>query len=372
MKWCALLCMCVLLPMAAAAQNLFSPKTATISEQHRGATYTFTGLIDSQEEGGRALALTTVGCPIVSIGFEQDITGSGGTTGAATVISVASPNPTAAQITAGTTIATLSLDDTGDPFAVLPGYLYVDVTGDPTATSRINFRCEDGDIGTATTLADGCIEAVGGQLTSTGSNCGSAMGGVGDITSVAGVASGGALEDGVVSGGSTTILSWEGSVADAGEINLISPVVNPASDINLTVPAATGTLIASASLTSEQYRFGPIYVPQPSDGGPPGGILFSPLALGFASTVTVAEINCVAVGGGTIGLRLRECTTAALSSCVTTETTITCDADGTAVTSSIDDGTWDDGDWIAFELDEAVGTVDQLTFSVMLLEAVVK
>lgn len=126
------------------------------------------------------------------------------------------------------------------------------------------------------------------------------------------------------------------------------------------------TALETAS-TTVQYQFGPIYSPQDSDDA----ILFGPLDF-LVGTATVGAIHCVAVGGGTIGLRLRECTNASLASCVNTEATITCDGDGTSVTSGIDNPIWDDGDWIAFELDAPVGTVNYMTFSVRLHRLVVQ
>ena len=69
--------------------------------------------------------------------------------------------------------------------------------------------------------------------------------GSGDITDVGpGYATGAAFTDTVVSTG-TTMLVWEGTTSDAFEVTIISPSADPLADVNITFPAATGTLIGS-------------------------------------------------------------------------------------------------------------------------------
>lgn len=70
-------------------------------------------------------------------------------------------------------------------------------------------------------------------------------GGGGTITAVGpAFASGAAFTDGAVTSG-TTMLVWEGTSIDTNEVNLISPSANPGADINVTLPAASGTLVAT-------------------------------------------------------------------------------------------------------------------------------
>lgn len=71
--------------------------------------------------------------------------------------------------------------------------------------------------------------------------------GAGDITDVGpAFSSGAAFTDGAVSTG-TTMLIWEGTTPDGNELNLISPTADPASDINITFPSATSTIVGHAS-----------------------------------------------------------------------------------------------------------------------------
>lgn len=74
-------------------------------------------------------------------------------------------------------------------------------------------------------------------------------GGSGDITAVGpGYATGGAFTDGVASTG-TTMFIWEGTSADGNEFSLIAPSANPGSDIDITFPDATGTLLVRQPAT---------------------------------------------------------------------------------------------------------------------------
>jgi|GEM_PF-7060956 len=69
--------------------------------------------------------------------------------------------------------------------------------------------------------------------------------GGGDITAVGpGYATGGAFTGGVVSTG-TTMFIWEGTTSDDYELSIISPSADPASDINITLPSASGTLLCA-------------------------------------------------------------------------------------------------------------------------------
>jgi len=71
--------------------------------------------------------------------------------------------------------------------------------------------------------------------------------GSGDITAVGpGHAAGETFTDGVVSTG-TTMFVWEGTTDDTNELSIISPSADPASDIDITLPAATGTLVTGSS-----------------------------------------------------------------------------------------------------------------------------
>jgi hypothetical protein len=100
--------------------------------------------------------------------------------------------------------------------------------------------------------AAGTIEIVDGGAASDGdvltiqadgtANWEAAGAGSGDITDVGpGYSTGAAFTDGVASTG-TTMLVWEGTGVDGNELSVISPSANPGSDINITLPGATGTL----------------------------------------------------------------------------------------------------------------------------------
>lgn len=74
---------------------------------------------------------------------------------------------------------------------------------------------------------------------------GGGVGGSGDITAVGpGYSSGSAFTDGAVSTG-TTMFIWEGTTSNSNELSIISPTADPSSDINITLPSATGTLVTS-------------------------------------------------------------------------------------------------------------------------------
>lgn len=71
-----------------------------------------------------------------------------------------------------------------------------------------------------------------------------ASGGSGDVTDVGpGCATGACFTDGVVTTG-TTLLVWEGTAADTNELSIIVPA-NPGSDIDLTLPTATTTIVGT-------------------------------------------------------------------------------------------------------------------------------
>ena len=70
--------------------------------------------------------------------------------------------------------------------------------------------------------------------------------GSGDITAVGpGYSDGAAFTDGKVSTG-TTMLIWEGTTDNTNELSVISPSADPGSDIDITLPSATGTLATLA------------------------------------------------------------------------------------------------------------------------------
>lgn len=86
---------------------------------------------------------------------------------------------------------------------------------------------------------------------------------------------------------------------------------------------------------------------------------------------TVTSIDCLAEGGGTIALTLQECSSTG-GSCGTTEAAITCDSDGAAHASGIDDAAIDAGDWQRALYGAPSGTVNALTFTVCATGAVVR
>jgi hypothetical protein len=189
--------------------------------------------------------------------------------------------------------------------------------------------------------------------------------GSGDVTAVGpGCPSGACFSDGVVTSG-TAMLVWEGTTDDGNELTIFAPSADPGADIAITLPETSSTLAATSSPTSRQYVFGPFYNPLDSDDA----LLFAPLRLVFAAHTTVASIDCVAQGGGTISLRIRECTDASMTTCVDTMQTMTCDEDGE--TGAVADDRWESGDWIAYQVDAPNGQVDSLTFSLTLIEPLV-
>lgn len=65
----------------------------------------------------------------------------------------------------------------------------------------------------------------------------------GDVTAVGpGCATGECLTDTVTTSG-TTMFVWEGTASDANELSIISPTDNPLTDIDITLPSSTGTLL---------------------------------------------------------------------------------------------------------------------------------
>lgn len=130
--WLLLLVLLLATP-AVAANGAWEPATIVAGT---GTQYTFTGLTDSTTH------LDARQCGTVSLGFEQDMTLGGGTTGAATIYSC--PTPTSTPISGCSVVTSLGTGNSlGATYEVRPGYLAVDVTGDPTGTSRITAYCGD-------------------------------------------------------------------------------------------------------------------------------------------------------------------------------------------------------------------------------------
>lgn len=71
-------------------------------------------------------------------------------------------------------------------------------------------------------------------------------GGSGDITAVGPFTTGDAFVDGTASSG-TTMLTWEGTTVDTNELTIVAPTADPGSDIVITLPSATGTLLTDLS-----------------------------------------------------------------------------------------------------------------------------
>jgi len=88
-------------------------------------------------------------------------------------------------------------------------------------------------------------------------------------------------------------------------------------------------------------------------------------------TETVTDIDCIAEGGGTITLTVRECTSTG-TTCGDTEAAITCDSDGAADAGGIDDDTVDAGDWKRALYSAPTGTVTTLSYTVCFTRQVVQ
>lgn len=162
-KWIAAIA-ALALPLGISAGE-FEPGR-TISKDQPNATYSFTGLSDSEDlDEGSAAALSATTCGSVSIGFVQDITGGGGAGGAVTIRSVSSALPSANQIAAGTVLASFSGTSTGQSYTVRPGYLYVDVTGDPSGTSELYFYCAGNTMGSSGGAIPGLVGTIGNDAT---------------------------------------------------------------------------------------------------------------------------------------------------------------------------------------------------------------
>lgn len=123
---------------------------------------------------------------------------------------------------------------------------------DPTGDRTINLPNASGTILVGNTLTDTRICTYDG--TNRYINCDTTSGGSGDITAVGpAYASGDAFVGGVVSTG-TTMLVWEGTTDNTNELSIISSTADPASDIDITLPSATGTLdtiAGTATLTNK-------------------------------------------------------------------------------------------------------------------------
>lgn len=105
--------------------------------------------------------------------------------------------------------------------------------------SDSNPSCASGDFKIFADLSELALkQCVDGVTTDVGA-------GAGDITDVGpAFSTGAAFVDGIASSG-TDMLIWEGTAVDGNELRLISPTDNPGSDINITLPAATGTLVTA-------------------------------------------------------------------------------------------------------------------------------
>jgi len=118
---------------ALATDGVWEPATLRPGDT---AQFTFKALVDESTH-----ALDARACGTVTLRFEQDTTGGGGTGGAATVLGVSMLVPTHSQISSGTTLATLGATTAGSPFTVRPGFLYVHLTAEPSGISRITAYC---------------------------------------------------------------------------------------------------------------------------------------------------------------------------------------------------------------------------------------
>lgn len=89
----------------------------------------------------------------------------------------------------------------------------------------------------------------------------SSGGGSGDVTAVGpGCATGACWTDGIATAG-TDMIIWEGTTDNTNELKIISPSADPGSDINITLPSATTTLVGrdtTDTLTNKSISGGQI------------------------------------------------------------------------------------------------------------------